>query len=59
MDSFLVVMCIEGSGTLTDHEDADNALTIHQGETVLIPATSKGVTFTPDTRLKLLTSYIG
>ena len=59
LDSFLVVMCIEGSGTLTDHEDADNALTIHQGETVLIPAASKGVTFTPDTRLKLLTSYIG
>ena len=59
IDSFLVVMCIEGRGSLTDHEDEDHTLTLHQGETVLIPATSKGVTFTPLSGMKLITSYIG
>ncbi len=60
IDSFLVVMCLEGKGTLTDSEDADYTLPIHQGETVLIPATSKGVTFTPaECGMKVLTSYIG
>lgn len=59
LDSFLVVICIEGKGTLTDHEDEDRTVTLHQGETVLIPATSRGVTFTPDCKMKLLTSYIG
>ena len=52
-------MCIEGRGSLTDHEDEDHTLTLHQGETVLIPATSKGVTFTPESGMKLITSYIG
>ena len=59
LDSFLVVMCIEGRGTLTDHEEQDHTITLHQGETVLIPATSKGVTFTPSSGMKLITSYIG
>ena len=54
-----VVMRIEGRGTLTDHEEQDHILTLHQGETVLIPATSKGVTFTPSSGMKLITSYIG
>lgn len=59
LDSFLVVICIEGKGTLTDHEEEDCTVTLHQGETVLIPATSRGVTFTPDGKMKLLTSHIG
>ena len=59
LDSFLVVMCIEGRGTMTDHEEQDHTITLHQGETVLIPATSKGVTFTPSSGMKLITSYIG
>ena len=54
-----VVMCIEGRGTLTDHEEQDHTITLHQGETVLIPATSKGVTFTPSSGMTLITSYIG
>ena len=69
-DSFLVVMCLEGSGTLTDAEpvfDIDgrrgptkgHCIDLRQGETVLIPASSAGVTFTPAAPgLKLLTSYI-
>ena len=59
LDSFLVVICMEGSGILEDNEpDAACPVTVHQGETVLIPATSRGVTFKPDGRMKLLTSYV-
>jgi len=56
MDSFLVVICTEGRGTLTCD---DASLSIHQGETVLIPATAKSLTLTPlSDKLKLITSYI-
>lgn len=88
LDSFVVVMCIAGSGTLTDAEplfdrmpgaDGDIALngadgaasasrpgptkghraTLRQGETLLIPATSLGVSFTPDAAgMKLLLSHL-
>ena len=69
-DSFLVVMCLSGHGTLTDSEPVyDNEgrrgptrghrINLRQGETVLIPATSVGVTFTPaEGGMKVLTSYI-
>ena len=70
LDSFLVVMCISGQGTILDSEpifDSEGRrgptrghLTgIRQGETVLIPASSVGVTFTPGgSGMKVLTSYI-
>lgn len=57
LDSFLIVICIGGSGYLTDA--AGNRETLRQGETVLIPAECDGVTFTPqEGGLKLLTSYV-
>ena len=46
-DSFMIVICVGGNGTLTDSEG--NAVTLRQGETV---------TFTPSEGLKLITSYI-
>jgi hypothetical protein len=70
IDSFMVVMCLSGSGTLTDAEPVfdeegrrgptkGHCIDIRQGETVLIPASSVGVTFTPaEGGMKLLTSYI-
>ena len=70
IDSFLTVMCISGSGTLIDAEPVldeegrrgptkGHHTTIHQGETVLIPATSVGVTFSPaENGMKLLVCYI-
>ena len=56
LDSFLTVMCLEGSGTLeVDGEETD----IRQGETVLIPADADDVCFIPDDAgMKLLTSFI-
>ena len=55
-DSFLVVMCIEGSGTLTD--DQGSAMPLRQGETVLVPASAKSLDVSPQSGIKLLTSRI-
>ena len=69
-DSFLVVMCLSGGGTLTDAEPVfdeegrrgptkGHRTTLRQGETVLIPASSQNITFTPSEEgMKVLTSYI-
>ena len=61
MDSFLIVICIEGQGSIKDNEPDGKqySLDLRQGETVLIPATSQCVTFTPKDNIKLITSYIG
>lgn len=56
LDSFLIVICTAGKGTLTDSEG--NSTSLRQGETVLVPAGTGSVTFTPDGSLKLITSYI-
>lgn len=55
-DSFMIVICTGGNGQLTDSEG--NTVTLRQGETVLIPAATESVTFTPSGSLKLLTSRI-
>ena len=55
IDSFMVVMCLSGSGSLeVDGEEVP----VHQGETVLIPASADDVCFVPDDGMKVLTSYI-
>jgi len=66
LDSFLVVMCLTGSGTLTVSIPAfpngptkGHLTDIRQGETVLVPASATGITFTPsEGELKLLTSCV-
>ncbi|MBQ6953318.1 MAG: class I mannose-6-phosphate isomerase [Bacteroidales bacterium] len=55
IDSFMVVMCLSGYGTL----EVDGAeVPVRQGETVLIPATADDICFVPDGSMKVLTSYI-
>lgn len=58
-DSFTVVLCLAGGGTLTDAEPS-GAYTapLRAGECLLIPATSTGVSFFPQGHMQLLTSYI-
>lgn len=56
LDSFVVFICVEGKGTLEDNEG--NLLTIHQGETVLLPATTQTLHVKPERKVKFLTSYI-
>lgn len=55
-DSFLVVICVGGRGTLAD--DRGERIALHQGETVLVPATVRKLDITPENGMKLLTSRI-
>ncbi len=55
LDSFIILICTEGSATLTAGE---NSLTIKQGETVLFPATTSAIEIEPNAECKLLTTYI-
>lgn len=57
MDSFIVAICIEGKGVLAD--DSGREMPVHQGETVLIPATVQSLRMIPAGGMKLLTSQIG
>ena len=55
LDSFMVVMCRAGSGTLeVDGEEVP----VGQGETVLIPASADDLCLVPDACMKVLTSFI-
>ncbi|KAA6320779.1 Mannose-6-phosphate isomerase ManA, partial [termite gut metagenome] len=56
LDSFVIFICIEGACKLTDNEK--NVITLHAGETVLLPATTQTITVTPDDTVKLLETYI-
>lgn len=56
LDSFVIAICVEGSGSLTDSEG--NVVSLSQGETVLIPACSRSFTLRPEGSMKVLTSYI-
>lgn len=57
LDSFMIVICTEGKGTLADNNG--NSVDIKQGETVLLPASVKSFTMTPaEGNLKVITSYI-
>lgn len=55
-DSFMIVICLEGNGKLTDSNGYE--LHLKQGETVLVPAVTDGITFTPQHQLKILISWI-
>ena len=55
IDSFIIVMCVSGSGSL---EVDGESLDIRQGQTVLVPASADDLCFIPDDSMKILTSYI-
>ena len=56
LDSFVVVICTAGSGTITDN--AGDSVTIRQGETILVPATATSLNIVPNEDMKILTSWI-
>lgn len=65
MDSFYIVICLEGHGEIFDGERDDDCsptkghvIPVRQGETVLIPATSVSLRFRPEGKMKLMTSHI-
>jgi mannose-6-phosphate isomerase len=57
LDSFVIYICMQGEVTLSD--DKGNRLTVRQGETVLLPATTQNVILEPSENSKLLETYIG
>ena len=61
LDSFVVVICVGGKGVLVDNESDGSVhrIELHQGETLLVPATSSTIEFHPDGQMTCLTSYIG
>ncbi len=56
LDSFVIMICVEGQGEIVTEDG--QSVSIHQGETVLLPATTKGAEIRPNGAVKILTSYI-
>ncbi|KAA6345862.1 Mannose-6-phosphate isomerase ManA [termite gut metagenome] len=56
LDSFVIFVCIEGACQLTDNEQ--NTVTLHAGETVLLPATTQMLVITPSDTAKLIEAYV-
>ncbi len=57
LDSFVIYLCMAGGVSLRD--DVGNVRTIRRGQTILLPATTRQVTLTPDSDgAKLLETFI-
>lgn len=56
LDSFVVVIAMEGRAEITD--DNGSRLTVHQGETVLLPAETKTLSVIPEGNFKMLACYV-
>ena len=57
LDSFVVYICMAGQATIQDNKG--NEVTVHQGQTVLIPAATTTVTITPGPTAKFMETYVG
>lgn len=55
-DSFVIWMCLEGEGSLTDNNGFSE--TLRCGEAVLIPAALKNIRVIPNISVKILETYI-
>lgn len=56
LDSFVVLVCVEGSVELLSNEG--DAVSLALGETVLIPAELKNITLVPNGKARLLEVYV-
>ncbi len=56
VDSFVIVMTLDGSCCLTD--ESGKAVILHPHEAALVPASSRSLTLTPDGKAKLLVSHL-
>ena len=58
-DSFLVVLCTGGEGSVSIEGEPDSKVSLHRGETLLVPACAENVTFAPEASgMTLLTSHL-
>lgn len=56
LDSFVILICTKGNGTVTD--DRGNCVTIKQGESILVPATAALLEIVPGEEMELLSSWV-
>ncbi|MDR1258309.1 MAG: class I mannose-6-phosphate isomerase [Tannerellaceae bacterium] len=56
LDSFVVYICMDGRVSLSDNKG--NELTLHRGQTVLIPADTKQVTLAPLPATRLMETWV-
>lgn len=56
LDSFVVLICMEGSCKVTDNEG--NVTTFKAGETILLAATTQEVTIEPEEHTRILETYV-
>ncbi len=56
LDSFVIYICMEGSCTLKDEKG--NVTSLHAGESVLFPATTKEVKVEVENNVKFLETYV-
>ncbi|MBO5135077.1 MAG: class I mannose-6-phosphate isomerase [Bacteroidaceae bacterium] len=56
LDSFVILICTKGNGTVTD--DCGNCISIKQGESILVPATAKTLDIVPACDMELLSSWV-
>ena len=56
LDSFVIYICMEGGVRLTDADGT--VVELHQGQSVLVPATNSSLTLAPVGKVKLLETYI-
>ncbi|MDY0101745.1 MAG: mannose-6-phosphate isomerase [Lentimicrobium sp.] len=58
LDSFVILVCVEGSITLVHNGETEPQVSISQGESLLIPATVDRVDIIPSSNSKVLEVYI-
>lgn len=56
LDSFVILICMEGSCTITDSEE--HVIEMRAGETVLLPASIENISIVPNGTVKLLETYV-
>lgn len=56
LDSFVVLICMEGSCTITDNEG--NTIDFKAGETILLAATTQEISIVPNEHTRILETYV-
>lgn len=56
LDSFVILICTKGNGTVTD--DKGNCITVRRGESILVPSTTEGLRIVPECDMEILSSWI-
>ena len=56
LDSFVILICTKGNGTVTGSDG--NSIAIRQGESILVPATETRLEIVPECEMEILSNWI-